>query len=147
MRSVRLRAGDGDLARALFALMANVFGEECDVLSDAYLDRLLSREEFLAIAAFHGDQLIGGVTAHVLPMTRADTSEVFIYDIAVQSDHQRTGVGRALVADLRAIAAAHGIHDVFVLADNADVHAVDFYRALGGVAAPVTSFTLARRDK
>lgn len=33
-----------------------------------------------------------------------------------------------------------GIDLVFVPADNVDIHALDFYRALGGVAAPVTIF-------
>ena len=74
-------------------------------------------------------------------MTRTESSEIFIYDLAVHPDHQRTGVGRRLVAELRAQAAALGIGELFVPADNEDVHALDFYRAIGGAAAPVTIFT------
>lgn len=48
---------------------------------------------------------------------------------------------RALVAALRAQAAQQGIGVVFVPADNDDTHALDFYHALGGTAAPVTIFT------
>ena len=48
-------------------------------LSDRYLDRLLAREDFWALAAFDGDQIIGGVTAHSLPMTNTEAVEVFIY--------------------------------------------------------------------
>jgi aminoglycoside 3-N-acetyltransferase I len=141
IRSVRLQAGDRDLARALFSLMAAVFEEECGPLSDGYLDRLLAREEFWALAAFDGDQIMGGLTAHVLPMTSAETAELFIYDVAVRRDRQRSGVGRRLIADLRDRAAAVGIEVLFVPADNDDTHALDFYRALGGVASPVTFFT------
>jgi aminoglycoside 3-N-acetyltransferase I len=79
--------------------MAQVFNEEREMLSDDYIDRLLSREEFWAIAAFADDQIVGGITAHTLPMTRAETSEVFIYDVAVRHDHQRKGIGRQLVSD------------------------------------------------
>jgi aminoglycoside 3-N-acetyltransferase I len=153
MRSIRLKTGDRELARALFSLMAEVFEEECEVLSDAYIDRLLAREDFWAIAAFDGDRddlgdrIVGGITAHTLPMTRTEISEVFIYDVAVRRDHQRKGVGRHLVGELRELAAAAGIRELFVPADNDDVHALDFYRALGGTAAPVTFFTFARRDK
>ena len=147
MRSMRLRLGDRDLARALFSLMADVFAEEREALSDAYLDQLLSRASFLAIAAFDRDQLIGGVTAHILPMTRTETPEVFIYDIAVRKDHQRAGVGRQLMADLRSIAEASRIRDLFVFADDDELHALDFYRALGGTATPVTCFTFASRDR
>jgi aminoglycoside 3-N-acetyltransferase I len=141
IRTRRLTTGDRDLSRALFALMAEVFEEPGLRLGDGYLDRLLAREDFWAIAAFAGDAIIGGLTAHTLPMTRTESSEIFIYDIAVHTDHQRKGVGRQLLTALRDAAAAAGIDDLFVPADNDDVHALDFYRALGGVAAPVTIFT------
>lgn len=141
MRLKRLTLGDRDLARALFTLIADVFEEECEELSDGYVDRLLGREDFWAIAAFSGDHIIGGVTAHMLAMTSRAASEIFIYDLAVRSDHQRKGVGRLLVAELRAKAAASGIREVFVPADNDDVHALAFYSALGGAASPVTIFT------
>jgi len=122
-------------------MMAEVFEEECEHLSDGYIDRLLSRGDFWAIAAFVGADIIGGVTAHTLPMTRTESSEVFIYDIAVRGDQRRKGIGRRLMTALREAAAAVGIRDVFVPADNDDVHALDFYRALGGMPSPVTFFT------
>ena len=40
----------------------------------------------------------------------------------------------------RSEARAHGIERVFVAADDADAHALEFYRAVGGVASPVTMF-------
>jgi aminoglycoside 3-N-acetyltransferase I len=141
MRTLRLRANDTEHARALFALMAQVFGEECEPLGDEYLNRLLSRDDFWAIAAAVGDDLVGGITAHALPMTRTASSELFIYDMAVRADHQRKGVGRQLVSALREEAAAKGIREMFVPADDEDRHALDFYRALGGVPSSVTFFT------
>jgi len=55
--------------------------------------------------------------------------------------HQRRGVGRRLVETLCSAAAAAGVSVAFVPADVEDEHAVAFYRALGGEAAPVTIFT------
>ena len=141
LRTQRLTAGDRELARRLFAMMAEVFEEPNEPLGDGYLDRLLSRAEFWALAALAGDEVVGGVTAHALPMTRAETTELFIYDVAVRADYQRRGVGRRLLTSLREAARASGIEEVFVPADDDDTHALDFYRALGGVAAPVTIFT------
>lgn len=46
--------------------------------------------------------------------------------------YHRKGVGRQLVAALRDSANA----------DNEDLQALDFYRAIGGTASPVTIFTL-----
>ena len=137
----RLRPGDRAIAAKLFALMSEVFDEQSPApLSDAYLDGLMTRPEFWAIAAFVQEEIVGGITAHVLPMTRGETSELFIYDLAVKASHQRQGIGRALVAALRSGGAAAGIDDVFVPADDEDTHALDFYRAIGGAAQPVTVF-------
>jgi aminoglycoside 3-N-acetyltransferase I len=140
---VRLTSGDREVARRLFATMAGVFGHGCESLSDDYLDRLLAREDFWALAACVGDLIVGGLTAHTLPMTGSSSSEIFIYDIAVRADYQRQGVGRRLLTDLRRRAAASAISVVFVSADNADPSALDFYRALGGAASPVTFYTFA----
>lgn len=141
MQLKRLKAGDRAAAKVLFTLMVEVFEEGTGELSDGYIDQLLGREDFWAIAAFVGDDIVGGITAHTLPMTRAQSSEIFIYDIAVRREHQRKGIGRRLIEELRAQAADMGIQDLFVPADNEDAHALDFYRALGGEAAPVTIFT------
>jgi aminoglycoside 3-N-acetyltransferase I len=157
MRTSRLVPGDRALAKHVFTLMADVFDEPAVELSDAYVDRLLGRTDFWVIAAFSrdegdgasdgdGDDIIGGLTAHTLPMTRAEYSEVFIYDLAVRPDHQRRGVGRRLVLHLRTAAAALGIDDVFVPADDEDIHALDFYRAIGGAPSAVTIFTFGRDD-
>jgi aminoglycoside 3-N-acetyltransferase I len=54
MRTRRLTAGDRDLARELFGVMASVFEEESDRLSDSYLDRLLGREDFWSSRRFPG---------------------------------------------------------------------------------------------
>lgn len=144
-RTQRLTTADAPVARQLFLLLARVFDEPAEPLSNAYLARLLSRPEFWAIAAFVGDDLIGGLTAHTLPMTSSESSEIFIYDIAVRADQQRRGIGRHLVAALRTAAAAEGVEDIFVPADNEDTHALDFYRALGGEPSAVTHFTFRGR--
>lgn len=133
-------------AKALFAMMAAVFDEAEDrngkpALGDAYVDSLLARTDFWVFAAFSGTEVVGGITAHTLPMTRSESSEIFIYDVAVREDHQRRGIGRLLLGALRDAANAAGIDNVFVAADNEDEHALDFYRALGGSAAAVTMFT------
>jgi aminoglycoside 3-N-acetyltransferase I len=143
---IRLSPRDRDLARRLFATMAEVFGQDCESLSDAYLDRILAREDFWALAACIGGRIVGGLTAHALPMTSSSSSEMFLYDIAVRSDYQRQGVGRRLLTELRTRAAASGIRVVFVAADNADTDALDFYRALGGSASPVTFYTFASNE-
>ena len=86
-------------------------------------------------------EIVGGLTAHALPMTRAERSEMFIYDVAVRPDYQRQGVGRRLMAAVRDAARDQGIDDVFVAADEDDAHALDFYRSLGGSPSMSAIFT------
>lgn len=114
-------------------------------MSDAYVDRLLQRDSFWAFAAIEERRVIGGLTAHVLPMTNAKRAELLIYDIAVAEAHQRRGVGRSLIEAARKEAASQGIEVVFVLADNQDEHALRFYQKLGATGSPVTLFEWNRR--
>ena len=144
---MRLQPGDRDLARQLFAAMADVFDTPAEPLSDAYIDKLLVRDDFWAIAAFVGDGLAGGITAHTLPMTHGEHAELFIYDMAVCRQYQRMGVGRQLLVATCQLAAQSGIHLALVAAENMDTHAVDFYRALGGTASSVTLFTFERAGR
>jgi aminoglycoside 3-N-acetyltransferase I len=137
----RLTTDDVDHARQLFAVMSRVFEEPCEPLSEEYLIRLLSRQEFWAFAAFRGGEIIGGLTAHTLPMTRSEVSEIFIYDIAVRAEHQRKGVGRKLIHAVLVGAATSGADTVIVPADKEDEHALEFYRAVGGTPSDVTFFT------
>ena len=137
----RLISGDRELARRMFVMMAGVFEEHNEQVRDGYIDRLLNRDDFWAIAAFMGDHIVGGLTAHTLPMTRAEASEILVYDIAVRRDHQRRGVGRQLLTTLLEAAGTSGIQDVIVAADTNDTHAVRFYAVLGGVPSSVMHFS------
>jgi len=141
MLTRRLGAGDRDLARATFAMMAEVFDEPRRALPDDYVDVLLARADFWVVAALEADAPVGGITAHVLPMTRSPSRELFVYDIAVREDRQRRGVGRTMLVELIAQAATAGIGSVFVAVADEDVHAMDFYRAVGGAESPVTMFS------
>lgn len=141
VRTRRLQSGDREVARRLFTMMAEVFDEPRAQLGDGYLDALLHREDFWAIAAMAEGEVVGGLTAHALPMTRSESVELFIYDVAVRADWQRRGVGRQLVTTLREGAAQSGIPVAFVPAATEDAHALDFYRAIGGEPTPVVLFT------
>jgi aminoglycoside 3-N-acetyltransferase I len=140
----RLVTGDDSIARRLFLTMAEIFEEDHVPLSDEYVGRLLAQDQLWVLAATIGTEIVGGLTAHTLPMTRSESREIFIYDIAVRASHQRRGVGRLLMSHLARLSGEAGIADMFVPADAEDSHALEFYRALGGVAAPVTFFTFDR---
>jgi aminoglycoside 3-N-acetyltransferase I len=144
LRVNRLDSDHWQQARQLFSLMAAVFEEDSEALSERYLRTLLDDRNFWALAAYLGDAMIGGVTAHSLPMTRCESSEIFIFDIAVQGAYQKRGVGRKLIESLRNLALESGIHEIFVATDNKDAHALDFYKRLGGVSLASTLFSFTK---
>jgi aminoglycoside 3-N-acetyltransferase I len=129
----RLTLDDRELARTLFATMADIFEEDRSDLSDGYIDKLLGNDDFWAIAAMSDGSVIGGLTAHTLPMTTYETSELFVYDIAVH--------GRQLLNELRKLGSDVGAREVCVPADMEDLPALDFYRALKGVETSVAFFS------
>jgi aminoglycoside 3-N-acetyltransferase I len=142
IRIVRFASGDVEPARRMFGVMNQVFEVAGEELSDGYVERLLVRKDFWALGAFVDDRVVGGVTAHELPMTRAEHGELFVYDLAVLPELQRHGIGGLLVRTLVQQAAEHDIDVVFVPADNDDDHALAFYEAIGGRPAAVTMYDL-----
>ena len=140
----RLGVGDEVAAREMFAMMEAVFdeGSSGEPLDSEYIQALLERPDFFAVAAIDGSAIVGGVTGHALPMTRSCSYEMLIYDLAVRVDRRRQGIGRSLVTALRQMAAAEGIETSFVLADNDDIHALSFYRAMCDDTSLATVFTM-----
>ncbi len=137
-----LGEADIKLAQSVFAVMASVFGGENAVrVSREYATALLYRDDFLVIAALVDEKPVAGLTAFVLPLTRSETAELLIYDIAVAPTHQRNGIGRRLVQEVRGLAAERGIATIWVPADDEDDHAFEFYRSMGGTPSAVTIFS------
>ncbi|MBX9600488.1 MAG: GNAT family N-acetyltransferase [Bryobacteraceae bacterium] len=136
----RLRAGEEELARKLFQVFADVFETDHEELPPEYVAGLLRRDDLWVLAALAGDQIAGGITAHTLPMTRSQESELFIYDLAVRADLRRKGIGRALVTSLVHAARAEEIRTALIPVEPEDTDAVDFYRAIGGRESDVKMF-------
>jgi len=99
--------------------------------SPAYLTRLLARDHFIAVAAFSGTELVGGIAAYVLEKFEQERSEIYIYDLAVAEPHRRQGIAAAMIAELQSIAAERDTWVIFVQADHGDDPAIALYTKLG----------------
>lgn len=119
--------------------MLDLFGREFEDPSayssrqpdDAYLQRLLGSDTFIAIAAVDGDQVVGGLAGYVLPKFEQVRSEFYIYDLAVAGTHRRQGIATAMIHELQRLAVARGIYVLYVQADYGDDPAVALYTRLG----------------
>jgi aminoglycoside 3-N-acetyltransferase I len=127
---------------ALMEAMMTTFGEafeEVDTYTEArpstdYLERLLGSKHFIALAALKDGTVVGGLAAYELQKFERERSEIYIYDLAVTAAHRREGVARALVEELKIIAATRGAHVIFVQADRGDSPAISLYTKLGARA-------------
>lgn len=143
----QLTTEDLPLFNSLIKIFNLVFEEaESTSGSEGYLRRLLGRDDFLAIAAISENEVVGGLTAYVLPMVYSDSSEVFLYDMAVLPSHQRQGIGRRLIDELKEYCKNSGVKDFFVLAHEEDLHALEFYRSTGGRSEKVVNFLYETTD-
>ena len=126
--------------RSLIHVFNAVFEEEPKIGSENHLRKLLSREDFIVLAAFRENEVVGGLTAYELPMYYSDSFEIFLYDLAVKSEFQRKGIGKGLIQSLKAYCIEKEIKEFFVMAHEEDEHAVEFYRATGGKSEKVVNF-------
>ena len=125
---------------ALVSLFNMVFEEEPKIGSEANSLKLLSSKNFIALAALTENEVVGGLTAYELPLYYSDSSEIFIYDLAVKPEYQRMGIGKELIQRLKSHCIQDGIKEFFVMAHEEDEHAIEFYRSTGGKSENVVNF-------
>ena len=126
--------------QALVNLFNTVFEEASKIGSETHLLKLLGNESFIALAALAENEVMGGLTAYELPRYYSDSSEIFLYDLAVKPEYQRMGVGKRLIERLKNYCAEQGIKEFFVMAHVEDEHAIEFYHATGGKSENVVNF-------
>ncbi|MFN3988119.1 MAG: AAC(3)-I family aminoglycoside N-acetyltransferase [Rhodocyclaceae bacterium] len=125
------------LMHALLATFGEAFGDmdtyNANRPDDAYLQRLLGGDTFIALVAVEDGAVVGGLAAYELPKFEQARSEIYIYDLAVATTHRRQGIATALIEQLGKIAAARGAYVMFVQADTGieDEPAIALYSKLG----------------
>ncbi|MDK3155194.1 AAC(3)-I family aminoglycoside N-acetyltransferase [Kamptonema cortianum] len=142
----QLTAHDVALMEAMLSTFGEAFDEEetygAARPSQAYLQRLLGKDDFIAIAALNHESVVGGLVAYELQKFEQERSEIYIYDLAVAAAHRRKGVATALIEELQKIAATRGAYVIFVQADIGDAPAIALYEKLG-VREDVLHFDIA----
>jgi aminoglycoside 3-N-acetyltransferase I len=149
MNSIDIRViGTNDIAsmRDILSMFGKAFEDVATYTDrqphDDYLGQLLASSTFIAVAAFAGSSVVGGIAAYVLPKFEQARSEIYIYDLAVDERFRRRGVATALIAELQKLADARGAYVIFVQADQGDEPAINLYAKLG-VRQDVLHFDIA----
>ena len=95
--------------KSLIDLFNMVFEEEPVSGENGNLLKLLGSNNFIAMAAVSENEVVGGLTAYELPMYHSESSEVFLYDLAVKPAYQRMGIGKKLIQNLKEYCIKNGI--------------------------------------
>jgi aminoglycoside 3-N-acetyltransferase I len=130
-----LQPGQASCLRQMRVLFGEAFEDSAhdtgQTPDDEYLNQLLARDTFVAIAAWHGDEMVGGLAGYVLPKFEQARSEFYIYDLAVAAPFRRKGIAVSLIRAAQAECRARGIDVIFVQAHVEDEPAVALYSRLG----------------
>lgn len=135
----RLRLGDEKEFHDLVVLFNDVFETENES-NQGNIKQLLNNSNFVCLVALHHQQIIGGITAYELMSYDRPESVMYVYDLAVQNIYQRSGIGSRLMKELFVVCRKKGIKELFVQAEEADAHAVQFYQKLGGESFKTRQF-------
>ncbi len=131
LKIVTLTPSDIDDFVRLLAVFQEVFEWENPSLPDKrHLQKVLDNPRFFVLVAKLDQQIVGGLTVHVLDRYDTEKPSAYIYDVAVLPAHQRKGIGQALMGTLLDHCEKHGFDEVFVQAEAEDQQAVDFYRKI-----------------
>lgn len=130
----RLGKGDSDDLKQVNALFGKAFEDSAYWIEPprtSYLDHLLVKDSFIALAAEAEGRLVGALAAYELVKFEQERSEIYIYDLAVEESFRRQGTATALIEWLKSHADAIGAWVIYVQADPPDAPAVALYEKLG----------------
>ncbi len=130
----RLGENDVELIQQLRQVFRVAFDEDdtwnANPPKDSYLSKVLADKNYIALVAILNEEVVGGLVAHVLPKIDQAHSELYLYDLAVASEHRRRGIATKLIETLKEVGREVGASVIFVQADNVDIGAVALYGKL-----------------
>ncbi len=145
-----LSPGDTEVFRQMLALFAELFNDPDSYAGalprNAYVEKLLSGDQFIALVALKGDAVVGALAAYELKKFEQERSEIYIYDLAVAAGDRRQGIATRLIEHLKVLARSRGAYVIFVQADLGDDPAIALYSKLG-VREDVLHFDIAPRQR
>ncbi len=107
-----------------------LFDETPDVAAvRAYLADLRN----ILLMAFEGSEALGFLRGTELLQLTTRRRQMFLYEISVDEDFRRHGIGKALITTLLRDCRERGFEEVFVFTDPSNAAAVALYRSTGGV--------------
>lgn len=126
----KLNPSDIDQFTELIQLFEVVFEmKNFSIPPTEHLKKLLNQNHFHVFVSLIDDRIVGGLTVYTLEQYYSTQPLAYIYDLAVDNNLQRKGIGKKLIAFTQTYFKEKGYEEVFVQADRDEDHAVNFYRS------------------
>jgi aminoglycoside 3-N-acetyltransferase I len=144
----KLSRQDLDKFIELIHVFENVFEmENFKIPNKSHLKELLNNENFIVFVALLDNKVVGGLTAYTLQQYYSVLPLVYVYDLAINKELQRQGIGKKLINDLNSFCKLSNIEEVFIQAEIEDDYAIDFYRLTGGQESNIINFSYKLNDQ
>lgn len=114
--------------RNLIGIFRDVFENNAEIPGDEYLCALLARPDFMVFVVKLNGKVVGGLTIYILHQYYSVKPLAYIYDVAISTDFQGQGLGKALIAEACSFCKANGFEEAYVEAEDDDMNAIEFYR-------------------
>ncbi|ANY65804.1 GNAT family N-acetyltransferase [Paenibacillus algorifonticola] len=114
--------------RLLTALLADVLTEECYEQTMEAFARQLSWDSELVLVALYESEVVGVIIGTI------DNNTGYYYRVAVHADHQRQGIGKALIESLRLRFQQRQVKKILITADEHNEAVLPLYESLGYVS-------------
>jgi ribosomal protein S18 acetylase RimI-like enzyme len=98
-----------------------------------YLSRFLTRSDNLLIVAIDGDQPVGYLVAYLLDRVDREQQMMFFYEIMVAESHRRRGIGKHMIAELKAVCRTTRVMKMWVPTGRSNIAATRLYASTGAV--------------
>ena len=125
----RLNPKELDKFQELRQIFIEVFDEPAPTLDDAQLAVIRDNRNLVVFGATVGFELVGGLTAHIIPNYYRGGLDLFIQDLAIKKEHRRKGIAGALMKKTKEYCANHNIKEMYLAAEADDKQANDFYKS------------------
>jgi aminoglycoside 3-N-acetyltransferase I len=114
MEIIRLQGGDYALLATAIRTLIPEDERDRGVASDAHLERTLENKACYFIVCLIDSTPVGYLSAFGFPSIDCDASQVYLYDIIVDEEHRRKGIGSALVEELKRYCRDDGADHIWV---------------------------------
>jgi len=102
-------------------------------LKAVYLGRFLRRDENYFLTALVDGEPVGFALAYQLMRVDRKQDMMFFYEIVVDREYRKQGVGKALIQYLKNICRENKIVKMWVLTNKYNTAAVELYSSTGGI--------------